>query len=101
MLTPQTSFYLMVRTKVEDALDWDTGRMSITWMPRKAIKEDEELPAPTREGLWRQVTRNHLDLFEIELKAAHRRATSKNWLPSPGPHCKYCPSKSICPEAFE
>lgn len=94
--TPQTLFYLMCRMKAQDALPWDTGRVSITWCPRKTVKEDEEIPVPTREGLWRQITRVELDAFEDELHWAWVRVMGFNPEAKPGFHCKYCPSMAVC-----
>lgn len=93
VVTPQTLFYLMCRLKYEP--DWKMGRVSITWAPRRALKDDEEPPAPTREGLWRQVTQTVLDGFEYDLRAAWEHA--KRGDPArPGAHCLYCPSAQVC-----
>jgi PD-(D/E)XK nuclease superfamily len=94
--TPQTLFYLMCRMKGEGAKTWDVGRASISWCPRKALKAGEEFQPPTRDGLWRQVTRLELEAFEDELHWAWVRVTGLNPQAKPGPHCKYCPSMAVC-----
>jgi hypothetical protein len=96
VVTPQTLFYLMCKCKVDGA---NVGRVSITHWPRAA---DE----PTRDGLWRQVTAIALDGFEDDLQRAWLAATGPVMLggeaeAKPGPWCRYCPSSSVCPKAFE
>lgn len=98
-------FYMMCRMKQEDAIPWDRGRMSITWWPRRAAKEDEDgnldIGEPSRDGLWKQVTRMVLDTFEEELHRAWVRAVGLNPAPRPGGHCLWCPSASVCDRANE
>lgn len=98
-------FYMMVRMKQEDALPWQTGRNSICWWARPEKKKDDEgnetmdYGEPTRDGLWRQVTRIQLDAFEEELHWAWVRAVGTNPQPRPGAHCYWCPSSSVCEKA--
>lgn len=96
VITAQTSFYALVAARLAKA---DSCRVSITHWPKKA---DE----PTREGLWRQLTMLHLDAFEEQLHRAWLGAiglskADPDWRGQarPGPHCKYCPSVSVCPRA--
>lgn len=90
VVTPQTLWYTLLRARYTG---FDYGRVSITHWPKK-----EE--APTREGLWRQVSPLVLESFEDELQQAWRRAVI---LPSPearaGAACQYCPSAGVCDKA--
>lgn len=89
--TAQTLFYIMLKCKVDV---WDFGRVSITHCPRRT-------PIPTREGLWRQVSKIALESFEDDVRAAWRRTVHiPNPAARPGPHCMYCPSQGVCDRAF-
>lgn len=101
--TPAMLFYLMCRMKQEDAIKWDRGRSSITWWPRRAGKLDEDgnldIGEPTRDGLWKQITRMVIETFEEELHHAWVRAVGLNPEPRPGGHCEWCPSAAVCDKA--
>lgn len=94
--TPQTLFYLMVRMKHSTG-QCNTGRMSITWVPRQTIKPGDPIPTPTRE--WLQVTKKDLDTFEEQLHWAWVRVMGLNPQARPGAHCLYCPSIQVCDKA--
>lgn len=92
VVTPQTLFYLLCKCKV-DGWEMPFGRVSITHWPKAA-------DAPTREGLWRQVSQPALDAFEEDLILAWKRAVV---IPNPsarsGPWCGYCKSAPGCTAA--
>jgi hypothetical protein len=88
VVTPQTLFYLLLKCRVDR---WNIGRLSIDHWPKAA-------DAPSREGLWRQVSGLVLDSFEDDLQRAWRRTTQQpNPAARPGPWCTYCPSMGTCP----
>lgn len=95
--SPQILFGLMVRMKEADAVPWSAGRVSHTWGPRTTSEEW----VPSREGLWRQVSRVALDAFEEELHWAWVRTVGMNPAARPGAHCQWCPSNSVCDRANE
>lgn len=100
VVTPQMLFALMARMKEPDVAGWNTGRVSITWCPRAQVPEGEEPPPPTREGLWRQLSKAVVDAFEEELHWAWVRAcVTPNPIARPGGHCLYCPSLQVCDKA--
>lgn len=90
-------FYLMCRMKFSDR---NLGWLSISWWPRKALKPGEEMPGPSRDGLWRKVSRVQIEEFEEQLHWAWVRATGPNGkLARPGAHCMWCPSALVCDKA--
>jgi len=101
-VTEQTKFYLMVRARGAQFSKWDTGRVSVTWIPRPANLRDlhevdslEELGSePIRK--WKQLSRFTLDEFEEEVVAAWRRAKEEEPRAIPGIQCEYCPSALVC-----
>lgn len=93
-VTEQTKFYLLCRARGAQFSKWDTGRISVTWIPR------EEFPLEVKEleasRSWKQLSRFTLDEFEEDLVKAWQRAKESEPEPVPGIQCEYCPSALVC-----
>lgn len=102
VVTEQTQLYLLVDMLVQvdnyrpNTLSWPTGRLSIThWSKCAYDAGDQDEP----QRFWKQVSLTQLELFEDEVVAAWRRATTLPTLAIPGVQCLYCPSALVCPRA--
>lgn len=102
VVTEQTKFYLLCRARGAQFGKWDTGRVSITWIPRpepddlEEVRELEPPPGWPNFRSWKQVSRFTLDEFETELVEAWKRAKQDEPEPVPGIACEYCPSALVC-----
>jgi hypothetical protein len=95
VVTEQTKFYLLCRARGAQFRGWETGRVSITWIPRPE-EAPEEIESLEPERFWKQVSRFTLDEFEAEVIAAWHRACAEEPEPVPGIQCEYCPSALVC-----
>ncbi len=95
VVTEQTKFYLMCRMRGAQFASWQTGRVSITHWSKRGYDSGDQ-PEPTREGLWKQLSRFTLDEFEEDLVIAWRRAIEQEPRAIPGIQCEYCPSALVC-----
>lgn len=93
-VTPQTKFYLLCRARGAQFRSWDTGRISVTWIPREEHPEDVTELEPIRQ--WKQVSRFTLDEFEEELVAGWNSAKQDEPAAVPGVQCEYCQSALVC-----
>lgn len=92
--TEQTKFYLMCRARGAQFAGWETGRISVTHIPREEQPYEVKDLDVTRR--WKQISRFTLDEFEAELVAAWHRARMQEPEPVPGVQCEYCPSALVC-----
>lgn len=101
VVTEQTKFYLMCRAHGAQFKSRDTGRISVTWLPRRDPDPDtgeyEPLDADeARSGRWKQLSRFVLEEFEEEVVAGWKRAKEAEPRAVPGIQCEYCPSALVC-----
>jgi PD-(D/E)XK nuclease superfamily protein len=93
-VTEQTMLYLLCRTKDAQFSGWDTGRISVTHIPREEDPFEVEAVDPARR--WKQLSRFTLDEFEDDVVAAWHRAKEAEPRAVPGVQCEYCPSALVC-----
>jgi hypothetical protein len=93
-VTEQTLFYLLCRMASSAFRSWDTGRISVTHIPREEDPDSVVELEPERK--WKQVSRFTLGEFEEEVVAAWKRAAEQDPRPVPGIQCEYCPSALVC-----
>lgn len=93
-VTEQTTFYLMCRTKGARFKDWNTGRLSVTHIPREDNPFEVTEVVPVRN--WKQLSRFTLEEFEEQVVAAWQRAKEAEPRAVPGVQCEYCPSALVC-----
>lgn len=94
VVTEQTKFYLLTRLRGAQFSSWDTGRISVTWIPREEQPYEVKELDPVRH--WKQLSRFSLDEFEEDLVAAWKRAKQDEPRAVPGIQCEYCPSALVC-----
>lgn len=94
VVTEQTKFYLLCRLRGAKFDNWDTGRLSITHIPRPEDMNEVDELEPVRH--WKQLSRFALQEFEEELVAGWGRAKMEEPAPVPGIQCEYCPSALVC-----
>jgi hypothetical protein len=96
VVTEQTKFYLLCRAKGAQFAKWDTGRISIAWIPRPEPVDLADVGELDVQRFWKQVSRFTLDEFEHDLVEAWKRAKEDEPEPVPGIQCEYCPSALVC-----
>lgn len=96
VVTEQTKFYLMCRMRGAQFSKWDTGRISITWIPREERPLEVTELEPVRTPYWKQLSRFVIDEFEEDVVAGWKRAKEAEPLAVPGIQCEYCPSALVC-----
>jgi hypothetical protein len=93
-VTDQTMFYLLCRMHGAQFSKWDTGRISVTHIPREDRPAETEELFPVRR--WKQLSRFVIDEFEEDVVAAWHRAKEDEPRAVPGIQCEYCPSALVC-----